>query len=128
MPKPVDVYIPQWRQKLVKIPSWRKELRPKEAAAMLGFSTGLVYLLIREGKLRSRALVRDGCQRGIRLILRSDVEALLATPKAELAPVREPDAPVSAISGNDLPPISSAESGNIAIHSTSKKKSKPQTQ
>jgi len=86
----------------IKIPHWRQELRPKEAAAMLGVSTGLVYLLIREGKLRSRALVRNGLVRGIRLIRRSDVEALLALPKAEVASL-EPDAPALAISGDDLP-------------------------
>ena len=60
----------------VSIPHWRQELRPREAAAMLGVSIGMVYLLIREGKLRSRALVRNGYRRGIRLIRRSDVEAL----------------------------------------------------
>jgi excisionase family DNA binding protein len=60
----------------VSIPHWRQELRPREAAAMLGVSIGMVYLLIREGKLRSRALVRNGYQRGIRLIRRTDVEAL----------------------------------------------------
>src|SRR6516165_4660541 len=90
----------------VEIPRWRQELRPKEAAAMLGFSTGLVYLLIREGKLRSRALVRNGCQRGIRLIRRSDVEALLAPPKAEVASP-QPEVPALAISqyGKDLPAV-----------------------
>jgi hypothetical protein len=60
----------------VNIPHWRQELRPREAAAMLGVSTGMVYLLMREGKLRSRTLVRNGYQRGIRLIRRRDVEAL----------------------------------------------------
>jgi hypothetical protein len=60
----------------VNIPHWRQELRPKEAAAMLGVSTGMVYLLMREGKLRSRTLVRNGFTRGIRLIRRSDIEAL----------------------------------------------------
>jgi hypothetical protein len=59
-----------------KLPFWRQELRPREAAAILGVSTGMVYLLMREGKLRSRTLVRNGYQRGIRLIRRSDVEAL----------------------------------------------------
>jgi hypothetical protein len=51
----------------VNVPHWRRELRPREAAAMLGLSIGMVYLLIREGKLRSRTLVRNGLQRGIRL-------------------------------------------------------------
>jgi hypothetical protein len=60
----------------VNIPHWRKEVRPREAATMLGVSTGMIYLLMREGKLRSRALVRNGFTRGIRLIRRSDVEAL----------------------------------------------------
>ena len=60
----------------VNIPHWRKELRPREAAAMLGVSIGMVYILMREEKLRSRTLVRNGYQRGIRLIRRSDVEAL----------------------------------------------------
>jgi len=90
----------------VNIPHWRQELRPKEAAAMLGVSTGMIYLLIREGKLRSRALLRNGLTRGIRLIRRSDVEALLAPLKAEVAGP-QPDAPALAISqyGKDLPAV-----------------------
>ena len=106
----------------VEIPRWRQELRPKEAAAMLGFSTGLVYLLIREGKLRSRALVRNGCQRGIRLIRRSDVEALLAPQKAEVdGPQLDAPAAISQ-SGNDLP----AADEKIPPPTYPKNKPKPQ--
>jgi hypothetical protein len=43
-----------------KLPHLRQELRPREAAATLGVSTGMIYLLMREGKLRSRTLVRNG--------------------------------------------------------------------
>ncbi|MBV8452124.1 MAG: hypothetical protein JOZ29_07595 [Deltaproteobacteria bacterium] len=61
----------------------RQELRPREAAAMLVVSTGMIYILIREGKLRSRTLVRNGYQRGIRLIRRADVEALCSPAQKE---------------------------------------------
>jgi excisionase family DNA binding protein len=73
----------------VNIPHWRQELRPREAAAMLGVSTGMVYLLIREGKLRSRALVRNGYQRGIRLIRRTDVEALCSPAQNQERPTSQ---------------------------------------
>jgi len=36
----------------VNIPHWHQELRPREAAAMLGVSTGMVYLLSARGKTR----------------------------------------------------------------------------
>jgi predicted DNA-binding transcriptional regulator AlpA len=49
---------------------------------MLGVSTGMIYLLIREGKLRSRALVRKAYQRGFRLIRRSDVQALCSVAQS----------------------------------------------
>jgi hypothetical protein len=68
------------------IPHWRQEVRPREAAAMLGVSTGMIYLLIREGKLRSRALARNGYQRGIRLIRGSDVEALCSPAQSQEQP------------------------------------------
>jgi excisionase family DNA binding protein len=57
-------------------PSWRRELRPREAAAMIGCSQAFVYKLMKNGRFRNRALVTQGT-RGIRLIDRSDVEAFL---------------------------------------------------
>ena len=56
---------------------------------MLGVSIGMVYLLIREGKLRSRALVRNGYQRGFRLIRRSDVEALCSVAQSQEQPASQ---------------------------------------
>jgi hypothetical protein len=54
---------------------------------MLGVSIGMVYLLIREGKLR--ALVRNGYQRGIRFIRRSDVEALCSVAQSQEQPASQ---------------------------------------
>jgi len=62
-------------------PSWRREVRPREAAAMIGCSQAFVYKLMKGGRLRSRVLVTQGT-RGIRLIDRADVEAFLGEPAA----------------------------------------------
>ena len=41
-------------------PSWRRELRPREAAAMIGCSQAYIYKLMKDGRLRNRALVTQG--------------------------------------------------------------------
>jgi hypothetical protein len=46
----------------------------------------MIYLLMRGGKLRSRSLVRNGYQRGIRLIRRTDVEALCSPAQNQERP------------------------------------------
>jgi hypothetical protein len=43
----------------------------------------MIYVLMREGKLRSRPLVRNGHQRGIRLIRRTDIEALCSPAQTQ---------------------------------------------
>jgi hypothetical protein len=58
-------------------PTWRREVRPREAAALIGCSEALVYKLLKRGRLRSRSLVTQG-SRGIRLIDRADIETLLS--------------------------------------------------
>jgi hypothetical protein len=59
-------------------PSWRRELRPREA---VGCSQAYIYKLMKDGRLHNRALVTQG-KRGIRLIDRSDVESFLGRPVA----------------------------------------------
>jgi hypothetical protein len=59
---------PACSQNHLKPPEWKREVRPKEAAAMIGCSVGYVYSLMKENQLTSRALVRRGYERGIRLI------------------------------------------------------------
>jgi predicted DNA-binding transcriptional regulator AlpA len=60
-------------------PSWWREVRPREAAAMIGCSQAFVYKLMKDGRLRNRALVKQGT-RGIRLIDQSDIETFLREP------------------------------------------------
>ena len=62
---------------------WGIELNPCPAWSV---STGMIYLLMRGGKLRSRSLVRNGYQRGIRLIRRTDVEALCSPAQNQERP------------------------------------------
>jgi hypothetical protein len=38
----------------------QKEVRPKEAAQMIGCSVGFVYSLMKQGQLQHRAIVRRG--------------------------------------------------------------------
>jgi len=67
------------RNEVNLLTSWRREVRPREAAAMIGCSQAFVYKLMKNGRLRNRALVTQGT-RGIRLIRRADVEAFLGEP------------------------------------------------
>ena len=60
------------------IPGWRHEVRPKEAAAIIGCSVGFVYALMKDGQIESRALLRRGYQRGIRLIDVASIKRFLA--------------------------------------------------
>ena len=57
-------------------PSWRREVRPREAAAMIGCSQAFVYKLMKDGRFRKPGDCNAGT-RGIRLIDRSGVEAFL---------------------------------------------------
>jgi DNA-binding Xre family transcriptional regulator len=54
-----------------------KEVRPKDAAAMLGLSTSFVHNLISDGTLESRTLLRKGKRRGIRLITLESIQKYL---------------------------------------------------
>ena len=56
----------------------RREVRPKEAAAMIGCSVGYVYALMKDGQIISRALVRRGYERGIRLIAVDSIRQFLS--------------------------------------------------
>ncbi|MBV8224577.1 MAG: helix-turn-helix domain-containing protein [Verrucomicrobia bacterium] len=56
----------------------QKEVRPKEAAEMIGCSVGLVYSLMNQGQLQHRAIVRRGYERGIRLISVESINRFLA--------------------------------------------------
>jgi hypothetical protein len=56
----------------------QKEVRPKEAALMIGCSVGLVYSLMNQGQLQHRAIVRRGYERGIRLISVESINRFLA--------------------------------------------------
>jgi Helix-turn-helix domain len=55
-----------------------EELTPNQTAALIGRSTGFVYLLMNEGELEHRAVTRRGKTRGRRLIKRASVERWLA--------------------------------------------------
>jgi hypothetical protein len=68
----------------VNIPSWRREVSPKEAAAIIGRSVGYVYALMGDGQLDSRTICRRGRQRGIRLISVASIEKFLAQPAQEI--------------------------------------------
>jgi hypothetical protein len=64
--------------------NWSKrEVRPKEAAQMIGCSVGFVYALMKDGHLSSRVLLRRGYHRGIRLISVESIEKFLAQPAPE---------------------------------------------
>jgi hypothetical protein len=56
----------------------QKEVRPKEAAQMIGCSVGFVYSLMKQGQLQHRAIVRRGYERGIRLISVESINRFLA--------------------------------------------------
>jgi hypothetical protein len=66
-----------------KIPAWKREVRPKVAAQMLGCSVGYVYSLMNDGTLQSRKLTRRGYERGIRLVSVASIEKYLAQPTEE---------------------------------------------
>jgi hypothetical protein len=55
----------------------RREVRPKQAAEMLGCSVGYVYALMAEGLLEHRAITRRGRERGIRLITLVSIQKFL---------------------------------------------------
>jgi DNA-binding Xre family transcriptional regulator len=52
----------------------QKEVRPRDAATMLGLSTSHVHNLISDGTLESRTLLRKGKRRGIRLITLESIQ------------------------------------------------------
>jgi len=60
----------------VRLPR-RTEVRPKEAADIIGCSVGKVYGLMDEGQLNHRSITRDGKQRGARLITVASIEEYL---------------------------------------------------
>jgi hypothetical protein len=72
----------------------QKEVRPKEAAQMIGCSVGFVYSLMNQGHLQHRAIIRRGYERGIRLISVESINRFLAPnplPSIEAsAQTREP--------------------------------------
>jgi hypothetical protein len=55
-----------------------KEVRPKEAAAMIGCSVGFLYGLMADGQLENRTIRRPGKERGIRLITLASIEKFLS--------------------------------------------------
>jgi hypothetical protein len=59
-------------------PPQRTEVRPKEAAAMIGCSVGFIYQLMHDGQLSSRSITRRNKERGIRLIAVSSIEKFLS--------------------------------------------------
>jgi hypothetical protein len=63
--------------KELAIPHWQKEIRPKQAAQIIGCSVGYVYALMKDGQLTSRALLRRGYERGIRLISTESIRKFL---------------------------------------------------
>jgi hypothetical protein len=63
-----------------KNPAWKREVRPKVAAQMIGCSVGYVYSLMNDGQLESRKLTRRGYERGIRLVSIASIEKYLAQP------------------------------------------------
>jgi hypothetical protein len=56
----------------------RREIRPKEAAALIGCSVGFIYQLMADGQLENRSITRRGKERGIRLVSVSSIEKFLA--------------------------------------------------
>jgi hypothetical protein len=63
-----------------KVPAWKREVRPKEAAQIIGCSVGYVYSLLNDGILEGRKLTRRGYERGIRLISVASIEKFLVQP------------------------------------------------
>jgi hypothetical protein len=63
-----------------KLPACKREVRPKEAAQIIGCSVGYVYSLMNDGQLESRKLTRRGYERGIRLVSVASIEKFLAPP------------------------------------------------
>ena len=55
----------------------RSEVRPKEAAAIIGRSVGYVYLLMADDQIDHRTIRRRGKERGIRLISVASIERFL---------------------------------------------------
>jgi hypothetical protein len=55
----------------------RTEVRPKEAADIIGCSIGKIYGLMAEGQLDHRSITHDGKQRGTRLITVASIEEYL---------------------------------------------------
>jgi hypothetical protein len=64
-------------QKVISSPQ-RREVRPREAAAMIGCSVGFVYALMGDGQLDHRSITRRGKERGIRLISVASIEKFLS--------------------------------------------------
>src|SRR6266446_7271909 len=62
--------------RMVRLPM-RTEVRPKEAADIIGCSIWKVYGLMDEGKLVHRSITRNGKQRGTRLITVASIEEYL---------------------------------------------------
>ena len=62
----------------LSIPAWKHEVRPKEAAQMIGCSVGFVYALMKDGQLNSRALLRRRYERGILLISVESINRFLS--------------------------------------------------
>ncbi len=62
--------------RIVRLPK-RTEVRPKEAAEIIGCSIGKIYDLMDEGQLDHRSITRDGKQRGARLITVASIEEYL---------------------------------------------------
>jgi hypothetical protein len=65
-------------QNVINSPPPRNEVRPKEAAAMIGCSVGFIYQLMHDGHLVSRTITRRNKERGIRLIAVSSIEKFLS--------------------------------------------------
>jgi hypothetical protein len=78
MRKPINLAVGTLGVDLLKVPTWKTEIRPKEAAAMIGCSVGYVYTLMKDGQISSRALVRRGYERGIRLIAVDSIRKFLS--------------------------------------------------
>jgi Helix-turn-helix domain len=56
----------------------RREVRPKQAAEMIGCSVGFIYQLMNDGQLAHRSITRRGKERGIRLISVASIEKFLS--------------------------------------------------
>jgi hypothetical protein len=77
-----SVQIQQKPERLRVSSPQRREVRPKEAAALIGCSIGYVYALMNDGLLEHRAIKRRGKERGIRLISRMSITRFLSQEKA----------------------------------------------